>query len=94
MKTHRAGIREAKAQLSRLLREVQRGHEWVITDRGRPIARLVPASEETLPLEERIRRLIDAGLVEPPPRDARDLPPPLPLRANLAQRWLQEDRNS
>jgi prevent-host-death family protein len=34
------GVRQAKAQLSDLLRQVQTGTEVVITDRGKPVARL------------------------------------------------------
>ncbi|MGH9334837.1 MAG: type II toxin-antitoxin system Phd/YefM family antitoxin, partial [Vicinamibacteria bacterium] len=34
--------REARQALSRLLDDVQKGREVVITDRGRPVARLVP----------------------------------------------------
>ena len=94
MKPRRSGVREAKTHLSRLLREVQRGQEWVITEHGKPVARLVPASETDLPLAERIRRLENAGLVEPLSREVRDLPPPLPLKKGLTQRWLQEDRNA
>jgi prevent-host-death family protein len=37
-----AGIREARQNLSVLLDEVRKGREVVITDRGRPVARLVP----------------------------------------------------
>ena len=40
MKT--AGIREARQNLSALLETIGRGREVVITDRGRPVARLVP----------------------------------------------------
>jgi prevent-host-death family protein len=40
----KAGIREARQALSGLLEDVKKGHEIVITDRGRPVARLVPAS--------------------------------------------------
>ena len=87
------GIREAKARLSKLLRDVKRGHEWVITERGKPIARLIPASGRTLPLSERIQRLEDSGLIEPARRGVRELPPPLPLKNSLAQEWLQQDRN-
>lgn len=94
MKPRRTGVREAKARLSRLLRDVQRGKEWVITDRGKPVARLSPPSGSDLPLEERLRRLEDAGLIEPLRRPARDLPPPLPLKKGLAQRWLKEDRDA
>jgi prevent-host-death family protein len=37
-----AGIREARQGLSVLLEDVRKGHEIVITDRGNPVARLVP----------------------------------------------------
>jgi prevent-host-death family protein len=42
-----AGIRQARQQLSILLEEVAKGHEVLITDRGRPVARLVPPSPES-----------------------------------------------
>ena len=38
----RAGIREARQNLSALIAEVRKGHEVTITDRGKPVARLVP----------------------------------------------------
>ncbi|MDQ7843994.1 MAG: type II toxin-antitoxin system prevent-host-death family antitoxin [Armatimonadota bacterium] len=95
MQAGSAGIREAKAHLSRLIREVRRGREWVITERGRPVARLIPVRAADLPLEERIRRLEEAGVLEPaPPGSSRPLPPPLPLPDGLAQRWLREDREA
>ncbi|MGH7277460.1 MAG: type II toxin-antitoxin system Phd/YefM family antitoxin [Candidatus Rokuibacteriota bacterium] len=37
-----AGIREARQNLSALLEEVKKGREVVITERGRPVAKLVP----------------------------------------------------
>ena len=37
-----AGIREARQYFSVLLNEVKNGEEIVITDRGEPVARLVP----------------------------------------------------
>ncbi len=37
-----AGIREARQNLTALIEEVRKGHEVTITDRGRPVARLVP----------------------------------------------------
>lgn len=94
MRAGRTGVREAKARLSRLLRDVQRGREWVITDRGKPVARLVGVSGDRLSLDERIKRLEDSGLLEPRQTPTRELPAPLPLRKGLAQRWLQEDRNT
>ena len=40
----KAGIREARQDLSALIEDVKKGREIVITDRGRPVARLVPLS--------------------------------------------------
>ena len=37
-----AGVRMARQALTSLLDDVQKGREVVITDRGRPVARLVP----------------------------------------------------
>ncbi len=37
-----AGVREARQDLSSLLDDVRKGREVVITERGRPVARLVP----------------------------------------------------
>jgi prevent-host-death family protein len=45
------GVFEAKAQLSNLLDEVERGGEVTITRHGKPIAKLVQASAELSPDE-------------------------------------------
>jgi prevent-host-death family protein len=37
-----AGIRQARQQLSAILDEVRKGREVLLTDRGRPVARIVP----------------------------------------------------
>ena len=37
-----AGIREARQNLTALIDEVRKGREVTITDRGKPVARLVP----------------------------------------------------
>jgi prevent-host-death family protein len=41
-RSREVGAFEAKAHLSRLLREVERGSRFTITVRGRPVAALVP----------------------------------------------------
>jgi antitoxin (DNA-binding transcriptional repressor) of toxin-antitoxin stability system/predicted nucleic acid-binding protein len=54
-----AGVREARQNLSVLLEQVQKGHEIVITDRGRPVARLVaplPLSPKAFPGRSGFRR--------------------------------------
>jgi prevent-host-death family protein len=38
----RAGVREFKNNLSRYLERVRQGDEVIVTDRGRPVARVVP----------------------------------------------------
>jgi len=54
MKT--AGIRQARQQLTALLEEVRKGHEVVITDRGRPVAQLVaPLHDSVRPLSSHRR---------------------------------------
>ncbi len=88
-----AGVREAKARLSQLLRDVKRGREWIITERGKPVAKLVPAGEESLSFDERLRRLEQAGIIGPEPLGGYELPPLLPVEFGLAQRMLQEDRD-
>jgi prevent-host-death family protein len=88
------GIREAKIELSKILKTVRGGREVIITDRGRPIAKIVPLALENLPLQERVRRLEGQGLLGSPPKKfRRRLPPPLPAPEGQAQQFLQEDRN-
>jgi prevent-host-death family protein len=41
-----AGVREARQNLSALLDEVRKGREVVITERGRPVAKLVPPDRQ------------------------------------------------
>ena len=54
------GVRELKARLSEYLREVKKGKTIVITEHGKAVGRLIPAS---LSLEERIEAMRRAGLV-------------------------------
>ena len=88
------GIREAKAKLSKLLRDVRRGQEWVITERGTPVARLSPIEPERESLRQWVQRMEREGLMEPPPPNAR-IPRPIPIEPpGIAQRILQEDRDA
>jgi len=93
MRSLTIGIREAKAQLSRLVSEVERGTEWIITDHGRPVARLAPLDDQRTPLPQRLGRLEKWGWIEPAPREPRKVPPPLRIGAD-AQKALQEDRDA
>ncbi|KFD42425.1 prevent-host-death protein [Peptococcaceae bacterium SCADC1_2_3] len=94
MRTVSIGIRDAKINLCKLLKEVQKGAEVIITDRNKPVGRIVPVSaEENLSLAERIASLEREGLIQPAKKKkARNLPPPLPLPGELARKMLEEDR--
>ncbi|MDE3103227.1 MAG: type II toxin-antitoxin system prevent-host-death family antitoxin [Chloroflexota bacterium] len=56
----RVGVRELKNELSAYLRRVNGGESVVVTDHGRPVARLVPPD-----LPEGIQRLIREGRLRP-----------------------------
>jgi prevent-host-death family protein len=45
---NRIGVRELRQNASEWLRRVQRGESFEVTDRGRPVALLVPARSEDL----------------------------------------------
>ena len=65
------GIRELRQRASDVLREVEGGVTFEITDRGRPIALLGP-----LPDKEPLERLRASGDVSTPTGTLDDLPPP------------------
>jgi prevent-host-death family protein len=70
------GVRDLKAQLSNVLREVEKGERVRVTSRGRPVADIVPM-EPVLPGDP-MEKLIAEGRVTPP---SGPLPknPPLPI---------------
>lgn len=60
-----AGVREARQDLTALLADVRKGREVVITERGRPVARLVPIKpRKPFPNLASVRG--KASTVEPP----------------------------
>lgn len=74
------GIRELRAHLSRYIEQVHDGEDIIVTDRGVPIARIVPMNGE-----RKIDRLIAAGLVEPAPRKVpRPLPKPIKIEGGIS----------
>lgn len=74
MARKRVGIRELRADLSRIVRQVEHGQAVEVTDRGRPVARLVPAG----PFGGSLTELVLAGAVRPA-RARGPLPAPLDL---------------
>jgi prevent-host-death family protein len=70
------GVRELRQQASALLRRVEQGESFEITDRGRPVALLSPLPDRS-PLE----RLRIGGQLEEAVGDLAELPEPLVLPA-------------
>ena len=89
------GVREAKINLSKLLKRVMQGQEVIITDRGKPVGKIVPVPQDHFSLAERIKKMEEQGLLGPLRKGkAIRLPPPLPAREGVAQKFLQEDRDA
>ncbi len=87
------GIRELRQQASRYLRDVERGETIEVTDRGRPVARLVPVPQEGVR-----ERLIAEGRLRPGKGDLLDLGPPLaptpglPLPSEVLEEMRRDER--
>ncbi len=81
------GIRELKSKLSEYLGRVSDGEELVITDRGTPVARVIPFADTTL------QRGFEEGWVEAPRRQG--LAPFVPMRGSAAvMSVLDDDRGA
>lgn len=85
---HTVSVSELKANLSRYLREVRRGGEVQVLDRGVPVARLsrLPASADAAD-EQRRQRLLQAGIVRSGQCDLSEIlqAPPLELPVSVLE---------
>jgi prevent-host-death family protein len=92
----RIGIRELRQHASLYVDLAEKGYTVDITNRGRLVAHLVPASEPESPLE----RLIAAGIIEPAedPGDLLDVepgppvPPGQPAASEILMQMREEER--
>ena len=83
-------ISDLKANLSRYLREVRRGGEIQVLDRGAPVARLVPPAAYG---DGDLDRLISTGLLRPGQGNAAAiLDEPLLVLPTSISEALNEDR--
>lgn len=80
------GVRELKAKLSEYLRRAAEGEVVVVTDRGRPVARLV--SYET---GSSLQQGIEEGWIEPPRRTRLDPASRVRAKGSVLE-VLDEDR--
>ncbi|MGH7459444.1 MAG: type II toxin-antitoxin system Phd/YefM family antitoxin [Longimicrobiales bacterium] len=92
----RASVAELKARLSEYLAAAKRGEDVIVTDRGRPVARLT-GLEGAGHWEGRAEEMMRAGLLRPPrrklPRDflKAQLPPDPEGRLSQAIRQEREE---
>jgi len=89
----KAGVAELKARLSRYLERVKAGQEVLVTDHGRPVAKLVPVAEAEA--GSRRESLIRDGLLLPGRGKVRPSllrPPPKGLGASVLDALLEERR--
>jgi prevent-host-death family protein len=59
-----ASVAELKAKLSEYLAAVKRGEDVIVTDRGKPVAKLTPL-EKGAGRDARVMELLRAGLMTP-----------------------------
>ena len=76
------GVRDLKNNLSRYLEQVEAGIEVVVTDRGRPIARLNGIDDAP---RDNLSALIESGLVRPPTSKVRQRPVPLASDGSVSE---------
>jgi prevent-host-death family protein len=92
-----AAISRLKASLSEYLDRVKAGEEVIVTERGKPIARIIPPSADGVSLPSHLRELERAGLVKMGsgrlPKDFWKVRRPDDLRG-AAVRALSEERAS
>ncbi|MFD4422284.1 type II toxin-antitoxin system Phd/YefM family antitoxin [Agromyces sp. NPDC058484] len=83
----RVGVRDLRDALSRHLARVRAGETVIVTDHGRPIARLVPY-ETVSPLE----RMIAEGFARPPLRPRAALPAPITAAGTVSDLIAEQRR--
>ena len=96
MKT--TAVSELKAKLSNYLSKVKSGEEVVVTDRGKPIAKIVPISRSDAEIAPHLLELERAGLVRIGKTSLPDrfwrLPRPKDRKGAVRKALLQEREES
>ena len=85
------GVAEVKAKLSKYLAKVRGGRDVLITERGRPVARIVPVSGGSDELAELEREGLVRGATMKLPRDFLDAPRPQ-AASSVTEALLEERR--
>ncbi|MFL6182707.1 MAG: type II toxin-antitoxin system Phd/YefM family antitoxin [Actinomycetes bacterium] len=82
----RVGVRALQQHASKVVRSVSEGATVEVTDRGRLVARMVPAGADPLDL------LVESGHARRASRRPGDLPPPLKAHGPTLSELLEEAR--
>ena len=87
------GIRKLRDELTRHLGRVRRGKRIVVTDRGKPVALLMPYKQDKQSSrQDRLQTLLAGGHVAPAERPFLANPPLVKGRGPLASDLIGEDR--
>lgn len=82
MATREIGLRALRRELTNVMQQVRRGDDVVVTDRGKPVARIAPFAEEDI-----VARLRREGKITPArvPKGSRPLPKPIRVRGSVTE---------
>jgi len=84
-------IYEAKARFSEIIRAVKRSRRVVVTERGTPVAEVLPYRDEAeVSMSERLERLTRAGAIVP--ADSRFRARAVRMLPGASDRFLKEGR--
>ncbi|MDR2429089.1 MAG: type II toxin-antitoxin system prevent-host-death family antitoxin [Candidatus Margulisbacteria bacterium] len=67
------GAFEAKTHFSQILEDVQNGQDYVITRRGKPMAKIIPLADEAPNRQEVVKKLFAIGRSARKPYTVRSL---------------------
>ena len=87
---HQYSIFEAKAKLSEIIKTVQKNHEIIITDRSKPVVKIIPYQPVTPKhLSDRLEELTQQGMLSKA-SSLLQTPVQTPRRDNLLATFLRE----
>lgn len=89
-----AGVRELKDNLSKYLRQIEKGEHVVVTAHGRVVAELVPPRGAQQGRISRFERLVASGVITPPSEEGDPLKncPKIGLAPGTAAALIDGDR--
>ena len=92
----RAAVSQLKASLSKYLAGVKKGQEVVVTERGRPVAKLIPISAPEDDEQRRLQEMERQGLIRlgtrKLPKDFWQRPRPADPEGSVLQALIEERR--